>query len=130
MATPKKQFGSNKKAYPAEMRRQLWPLCCGASILSGFKDVQKLDHDALVKQIKETIDDYVPDHQVYIGEVICPKLIYLTLNQGQMASDKIMKAIKEVGFVKFAEAKPRGTPQGFFILDLSGTFTLEKPTDD
>lgn len=112
------------KSYPSEMRRQLWPLCCGASILSGFKMAHNLTHEELVKQIKETINDFVPDLQVFTGEMMCPKLVMLTLNSGQMASHKIMEAIKEVGFTQFAVAKPRGAPQGFFVYDMSETFSI------
>jgi hypothetical protein len=111
-------------AYPEAMRRQLWPLCCGASILSGFKAAQKSTTEELVKQIKSTINEYVPDLQVYAGETICPNLVYLTLNESQMASPKIMEAIKTVGFLKFAEASPRGRPQGFFVFDMTNTFQL------
>lgn len=121
----KKAFGPTApQPYPTEMRRQLWPLCCGASIISGFKSVATLTHDELVAQIKSTIDDYVPDLQVFTGETICPQLIFLTLNQDQMGSSKIMKAIEAVGFAQFATAKPRGTKQGFFYKDLTNTFKV------
>lgn len=110
--------------YPGEMRRQLWPLCCGASILSGFKDVATLTPQQLVQQINDTIDKHVPDLQVYTGEQMTPKLTFLTLNSGQMGSKKIMDAIKEAGFIKFAEASPRGSPQGFFVRDQSTTFKV------
>jgi hypothetical protein len=114
---------AKEKPYPAELRRQLWPLCCGASILSGFKDVAKVkDEDELADNIKAAIDDYLPDLQVYAGETMMPQLTFLTLNSGQMESPKIMKAVEKAGFVKFAEAKPRGAPQGFFVRDMSGTF--------
>lgn len=115
--------------YPADMRRQLWPLCCGASILSGFKNAHTLTEEELVKQIKSTINDYVPDLQVFVGETICPRLVFLTLNASQMQSPKIMGAIKEVGFVKFANAQPRGSDQGFFVYDMSQTFELENVRD-
>lgn len=117
------QFGPTIKGdYPPEMRRQLWPLCCGASILSGLKDAHKMDHDELVKAITSTIDDNVPDLQVFGSELMQPKLTFLTLNQVQMKSDKIMSAVTEAGFVKFANGKPRGSDQGFFVRDLSKTF--------
>ncbi len=112
-------------SYPANMRRQLWPLCCGASILSGFKDVMKLTEDKLVKQIMDTINNEVPDLQVFAGEAMKPKLTFLTLNSGQMASKKIMDAIKAAGFVKIGAGSPRGAQQGFFVQDTSGTFTTE-----
>jgi hypothetical protein len=119
-----KKFERHMDNYPSEMRRQLWPLCCGASIISGFKTAHTLDEDELVKQINSTIDDFVPDLQVFSNETICPKLIYLTLNSTQMASPKIMNAIKRVGFVQFAVARPRGSDQGFFVFDKSKTFAL------
>lgn len=123
---PKKNFAAvaYTEGYPEEMRRQLWPLCCGASILSGFKDVQMLSDEELVKQIEATITDYVPDLQVYKGEQMAPRLTFLTLNNGQMTSQKIMNAIKKCGFVKIAEARPRGGVQGFFVRDESETFKL------
>ncbi|OYV41144.1 MAG: hypothetical protein B7Z80_02710 [Rhodospirillales bacterium 20-64-7] len=111
--------------YPEEMRTQLWPLCCGARIISGFKNVQKLTDDELVKQINDTIDNAIPDLQVYGYETIQPALTFLTLNSGQMVSKKIMDAIARCGFVKFAEGNPRGAPQGFFVQDKSGTFTVQ-----
>lgn len=117
MKKMKQTFGDN--SFPEAMRRQLWPLCCGASILSGFKNVAMIDEDKLVEQIVDTIDNYIPDFQVYGGEQISPKLTFLTLNHGQMQSKKIMDAIAKAGFVKIGEAKPRGAPQGFFIRDLS-----------
>lgn len=116
---------SADKPYPSEMRRQLWPLCCGASILSGFKDIhQYKTNEDLVKAIKSTIDDYIPDLQVFKGEQMRPSLTFLTLNDGQMASPKIMDAIKETGFVKIGEASPRGRPQGFFVRDTSNSLKL------
>lgn len=115
-------YVGNDKPYPADMRRQLWPLCCGASILSGFKDIQKLTDDQLVAQINDTIDNYHPDLQVFFGEHMQPKLTFLTLNSGQMGSKKIMDAIKKAGFVQFAVAAPRGAPQGFFVQDKSKSF--------
>ncbi len=119
-----KQFGDNSKSYPAEMRTQLWPLCCGMSIISGFKDAHTKTEEQILKQIKECVDEYTPDHQVYAGEVIKPKLIWLTLNAGQMGSAKIMGTIKKAGFVQLAVAKPRGSDQGIFILDKSNSFKL------
>ncbi len=121
----KTQFGPTiADNYPEEMRRQLWPLCCGASILSGFKSVGKFNEEELVKQITSTIDDMIPDLQVYKGERMKPALTFLTLNSGQMDSPKIMNAIKTAGFVEFARGKPRGSVQGFFIRDTSNSFKL------
>lgn len=119
-----KQFGSNKTPYPAEMRTQLWPLCCGAAILSGFKDVGLMTEDELDEQIKGILTTSIADHQVYEGEVMRPKLTFLTLNSSQLQSPKIMKAVKTAGFVQFAVAKPRGGDQGFFVRDLSNSMKL------
>lgn len=112
------------KAFPSEMRRQLWPLCCGAAIISGFKDVAVLSEDELVEAIHETLLP-VPDLQVFVGETINPKLTFLTLNSSQMSSQKIMNALNKAGFVKIGEGKPRGGAQGFFIQDQSGSFCTE-----
>lgn len=116
-----KKFGDNTQPYPAEMRTQLWPLCCGAKIISGFKDVHNLTEAQLVSAIKN-VSSYVPDHQVYKNESINPKLTFLTLNYDQMQSAKIMTAIEEAGFKQFATATPRGLPQGFFYHDKSNSF--------
>lgn len=123
-------FGPSFKGnYPEEMRRQLWPLCCGASILSGFKNVAQLDEDELVKDIQTLLaaDGPVPDAQVYAHETMRPKFTFLTLNSGQMQSAKIMSAIEKAGFVKIGEGKPRGNPQGFFLHDSSKTWTPAVP---
>lgn len=121
-----KKFGDNSKSYDAKMRTQLWPLCCGAKIISGFKAVQDLEPEELVKQIVDICDNYIPDHQVFGGETINPKLTFLTLNSGQMASPKIMKAIEAAGFVQFGAGKPRGSEQGFFLRDTSKSFRLQE----
>ncbi|OYV87010.1 MAG: hypothetical protein B7Z63_03095, partial [Ignavibacteriae bacterium 37-53-5] len=42
------------------------------------------------KQINDTIDNAIPDLQVYGYETIQPALTFLTLNSGQMVSKKIM----------------------------------------
>lgn len=112
------------QAYPSDMRRQLWPLCCGAAIISGFNDVNVLTEDELVEKIHETMLP-VPDLQVFVGETINPKLTFLTLNSSQMSSQKIMAALNKAGFVKIGEGKPRGSAQGFFIQDQSGSFCTE-----
>lgn len=118
------QFGPSYPGnYPEEMRTQLWPLCCGARIISGFKNVAMMDEDELVKQITVTIEEKIPDHQVYSHEQMRPRLTFLTLNSGQMQSKKIMDAVEKCGFVKFAEGKPRGGAQGFFVRDESKSFT-------
>lgn len=109
--------------YPENLRRQLWPLCCGASILSGFKDAFNYNDSAeMTAAILDVIENTIPDLQVYAGEEMRPKLTFLTLNESQMKSPMIMKAITDAGFVKFAEASPRGRPQGFFRRDTSETF--------
>lgn len=119
------QFGPTYKGdYPSEMRTQLWPLCCGARILSGFKSVGKMTHEELVNQINAIIDNSIPDHQVFEGEQMMPNFVFLTLNSEQMDSNKIMAAVTEAGFKKFATGRPRGGEQGFFIKDLSGTFKV------
>lgn len=120
-----KKFGDNSKAYPAEMRRQLWPLCCGASIISGFKAVHGLQEEELVKQIESTITEYVPDLQVYANETICPKLTFLTLNAGQWGSEKIRNAVTKAGFKLLFTASPRGSPQYFLARDDSNTLKME-----
>lgn len=118
-----KVFGpSYPGSYPSEMRTQLWPLCCGARIISGFKDAANYSHEELVSKINSIIDESVPDHQVFGGEQMMPKLVFLTLNSSQTASKKIMAAVNEAGFVKFGEGKPRGHVQSFFIKDMSNSF--------
>lgn len=114
--------------YPAEMRRQLWPLCCGASILSGFKSVNKLTDKELLADILAIVakDGPVPDHQVFLDEIMRPALTFLTLNSGQMKSPKIMKAIEAAGFVSIGTAKPRGFIQGFFVRDTSNSWEPSK----
>lgn len=117
-----KTFGPSYSGnYPAEMRTQLWPLCCGARIISGFKAAHMLSDEELVTEIEKTLNA-IPDHQVYQGEQMRPKLTFLTLNTAQMGSAKIMDAVEKCGFVKFAVAKPRGSSQGFFVRDESKSF--------
>lgn len=109
------------QSFPEAMRTQLWPLCCGAKILSGFKQTHGMTVDELVKEINTQLDA-LPDFQVYAGEQINPKLTFLTLNAGQMGSSKIMEAVEKCGFVKIFEVKPRGLAQGFFIRDMSNSY--------
>lgn len=119
------QIKQTYENYPTEMRTQLWPLCCGARIISGFRNAYRMNKDELIKQINDIIDHQIPDHQVYSGEKMMPKLIFLTLNNDQMASQTIMEAIKTVGFKQFAVGRPRGHAQGFFVLDKTqGTFKI------
>lgn len=110
----KQTFG--QQSYPANMRRQLWALCCGASILSGFKQVNQLTDEELVADI-ETCVGMVPDMQVFGGEQLNPKFTFLTLNSGQMGSQKIMAAIEKAGFFMIGTGAPRGGKQGFFLRD-------------
>jgi len=110
--------------FPPEMRRQMWPLCCGMSIISGFKSVNTLSDDELVKQIEHICTVPRPDFQIFQHEQMKPAMTWLTLNSGQMTSKKIMDAIKKCGFVKIGEARPRGSPQGLFLRDKSKTWKL------
>lgn len=120
-------FGPTFKGdYPAEMRRQLWPLCCGASILSGFKAVNNMTDDELDASIKNACETARPDFQVFSQEQMKPKFTFLTLNSGQMGSPKIMKAIERAGFFKIGEGQPRGSTQGFFLRDTSQTWKPSK----
>lgn len=109
--------------YPTEMRTQLWPLCCGARIISGFKHAANLTIEQLVEEIEATLKA-VPDFQVFQFEQMQPKLTMLTLNAGQMASPKIMKAVEKCGFQLVFTAKPRGSKQGFFVRDDSKTLEV------
>ena len=125
MTVKNNQFGPTYPGnYPEELRTQLWPLCCGARILSGLQHTQLLSEEELTKQIEDIIKNKVPDHQVYAGERMMPELTFLTLNKGQMSSPKIMNAIQKAGFVLFAKGKPRGSDQGFFVRDDSNTFQV------
>lgn len=122
MANVRKAFGPTFKGhYPGEMRTQLWPLCCGARIISGFKSAAYTDPEELKKQIEDALEA-TPDFQVFAGEVMRPALTFLTLNHNQMKSQKIMKIIRELGFVQFAVAQPRGHDQGFFVRDTTESF--------
>jgi hypothetical protein len=109
-------------AFPPEMRRQLWPLCCGASIISGFKNVNQLTDEELIEQINFTVTTPRPDFQVFAGEQMKPALTFLTLNSTQMASKKIMTAIEKCGFKLIGTGTPRGSQQGFFLRDTSNSW--------
>ena len=109
--------------YPSEMRTQLWPLCCGARIISGFKHAANLSIEDLVEEIEATLKA-VPDFQVFEHETMQPKLTMLTLNSGQMGSPKIMQAVEKCGFKLVFTAMPRGSKQGFFVRDESKTLQL------
>ncbi len=104
--------------FPEPMRRQLWPLCCGAAILSGFKDIAGLSEEELDKRISAVFDE-LPDFQVYAGEQMNPRLTFLTLNSGQVSSKKIMGAVTRAGFVLIGTGAPRGSTQSFFVRDTS-----------
>jgi hypothetical protein len=118
------------KPFPEEMRRMVWPLCCGFSILSGFKNVNQLTDAELVEDLQIVLSQNgkkTPrlDFQVYASENMDPAITFLTLNDSQMRSTKIMKAIETVGFIKVGEGRPRGSPQGLFLYDRTGTFNTE-----
>lgn len=110
----KQTFGTS--SYPANMRRQLWALCCGASIISGFKQVNQLTDEELVEDIEACIN-MVPDMQVFGGEQLNPKFTFATLNSGQMGSPKLMSAMEKAGFFMIGTGTPRGGKQGFFLRD-------------
>jgi hypothetical protein len=112
----------NTKPYPADMRVQLWPLCCGARILSGFKNVAGKSTDEMVKMIEEQLNDYIPDGQVYIGERINPPLTFLTLNAGQASSKTLMDAVYKAGFKELFTAK-KGY-QHFYVKAEPGSITI------
>jgi len=119
------QFGPSFKGdFPPEMRRQMWPLCCGMSILSGFKSVNNLTDEELVEQIEGICTTSRPDFQIFAAENMRPAMTWLTLNASQMASQKIMKAIKKCGFVLVGSGRPRGSEQGLFLRDTSKTWKL------
>jgi hypothetical protein len=117
------------QGFPAEMRRQLWPLCCGASILSGFKVVNSMTEAELDASIKAACETDRPDFQVFAGESMKPKFTFLTLNSGQTSSPKIMAAIARAGFFKIGEGKPRGSTQSFFLRDTSKTWVPASTTE-
>lgn len=122
-----KTFSRSSAAYPAEMRVQLWPLCCGAKIISGFKAVQNFEPEELAKQIVDVCENWTPDGQVYAGESLNPNLTFLTLNSGQIASKAIMSAITAAGFVQIGQGTPRNAQQGFFVRDPGKKFTVLEP---
>ena len=108
--------------YPEEMRRQLWPLCCGASIISGFKSTATMTDEELDEQIRNALDVAIPDFQVFQYETMRPKFTFLTLNSNQMSSKRITNAIARAGFFQIGSGKPRGSEQGFFLRDTSNTW--------
>jgi hypothetical protein len=108
--------------YPSEMRRQMWPLCCGASIVSGFKNTAKFSLEELVEEIEYVCKVPIPDFQIFAHEDFKPHMTFLTLNSEQMASQKLMQAIEKAKFVKIGEASPRYSSQGFFLRDTSNTW--------
>lgn len=111
-------------AYPEDMRTNLWPLCCGAAILSGFKNVGNKTDEELRAAIMEQVTNSIPDNQVYAGEQIRPGTLFVTLNGGQMGSPKIVKALTDCGFVQFAQGTDRNAQQGFFVRTANGNFKL------
>jgi hypothetical protein len=108
--------------FPPEMRRQMWPLCCGMSIISGFKSVAALTEDELVADIEYICTSPRPDFQIFAHEQMRPAMTWLTLNASQMGSQKIMNASKRTGFVLVGTGRPRGAKQGLFLRDTSGTW--------
>lgn len=117
-------------SFPESMRRMVWPLCCGFSILSGFKSANFLSEEELLLDIETCCSingKKSPrlDFQVFGGEMMDPNITFLTLNSSQMASEKIMKAIGKAGFVRIGIGRPRGSDQGLFMLDRNGTFTTD-----
>lgn len=119
-----KTFGPSLPGnFPEEMRRNMWPLCCGFSILSGFKNVANLTEDELVDQIEFCCTTPRPDFQIFASEEMRPKMTFLTLNSTQMGSMKVMKAIERCGFKKVGSGRPRFHEQGLFLRDTSGTWT-------
>lgn len=119
------EFGPSLKGhFPPEMRRQMWPLCCGMSILSGFKSVAVLTDQELVDQIEYTCTVPRPDFQIFAPEQMKPAMTWLTLNSSQMSSKKIMTAIEKCGFRLVGVGSPRGLEQGLYLRDTSHTFKL------
>ena len=117
-----KTFGPTYKGhYPDEMRTQMWPLCCGARIISGFQNVAKLDDAQLDTAIAKTLDA-IPDHQIFGGETFKPAFTFLTLNSSQTDSPKLMAAVERAGFKLIFTGAPRGRTQSFFLRDTSKTF--------
>lgn len=110
--------------YPSEMRNQLWPLCCGAQIISGLKDVHNLTVKEITAQLTDIADNYIADHQVFAGETMKPVVCFLTLNSGQMESPKIIEAVTAAGFLQFAKGTGRDSNQGFFVRNKGGNFKL------
>lgn len=120
---------AGKKAsasFPDDMRRQLLPLCCGASFLSGFKKTQQQTVQQIVEEIKENLAA-VPDFQVYASEHMNPQLCFTILNASQSASPKIIEALQTAGFVKFASAPLWSGTGTFWVYCGNGkSFTIEK----
>lgn len=112
------------EAYPEDMRTQLWPLCCGAKTLSGFKQAHKYtDAAAMAKAITEALA-VTPDLQVFVGESINPQTCFVTINGQQSASPKITEALKLAGFLQFAKGTTRNHGQTFWVRDTAGAFEL------
>lgn len=119
------EFGPSFKGhFPDEMRRQMWPLCCGMSILSGFKHVVNLTDNELVDAIEYTCTIPKPDFQIFKDEKMKPAMTWLTLNENQMNSKKIMAAVEKCGFKLVGTGRPRGSKQSLFLRDTSATWEL------
>lgn len=114
-------------SFPVETRTQLWPLCCGATILSGLEspDVTLLSPDALTELIRSNLEDYIPDFQVVAHmKQGCSAVVWLTLNKTQMSSAKLVNAVKANGFVPVAWNMSMGGGITYFVRDLGGNFKL------
>jgi len=113
---------NNLNPYPEEMRLNLWPLCCGASILSGFKHVPGIDDDELHKQLDAVLES-VPYNQVYKNEQMRPQVQFVVLNATQMGSPRIVKAVTDRGFRAIATFARTGKIT-LFVRDLNNSFKL------
>lgn len=92
---------ANLNPYPAELRAQLYPLCCGFTVISGFKDAGSKTEAGLTEEL-QTVMKKVPYNQVYTGEKMMPKTFSLVLNTSQMGSPKIVNAVRAAGFMPVA----------------------------
>jgi hypothetical protein len=110
--------------YPEEMRNQLWPLCCGAAIVSGFKG-------APTGEALDAALAAIPYNQVYSGETRKPQLVFICLNHDQAKSPSISKLLSDRGFVLFMQASNTtygvdSLPMSFYVRHPKQvTFTVE-----
>lgn len=113
-------------SFPSDTRTQFWPLCCGATILSGLEsEVIQLGQAELTELIRSNLEDYIPDFQV-VGHMRqkCSAVVWLTLNKTQMSSPKLVNAVKVNGFVPVAWNMSMGGGITYFVRDLGGDFKL------